>query len=227
MSLLERGLAKLTITGWKERERKHQIGKLEAMYNPETLQLDYQTDYLPDVSNNQVTVSNRYVLSKPAGLTLSLLFDANMAGLTTTVESQLTALKSLCLVNASTDEPNFLEINWGAMRWENKNYFVGRASGLSLTYLRFDRNATPLRVSAQLTLVADESFVLQDNQARLDAPPVSVVNVPDLTSLPALANIASVTTMLGVDYLMLARTNDMDNLDDMQPGQTLRTPEAS
>ncbi len=49
------------------------------MYNPETLQLDYQTRYSTEETINQSVQSNRYVISEPSGLGLNLLFDADCA----------------------------------------------------------------------------------------------------------------------------------------------------
>ncbi|NRN30524.1 hypothetical protein [Photorhabdus heterorhabditis] len=222
MSLIERSLSKLTLTAFKDREGKISVGSLQAMYNPDTIQLDYQTRYQQDESINSASQSSRYVLSQPAGLSLVLLFDATMPGNNTAVETQLAILKALCAVDASTNVPHFLKIKWGKMRWENKGYFACRASGLSISYTLFDRDATPLRASATLSLVADESFVIQATEQQLKSPPVTAVNVTDMLSLPLIALGAGASLAGGIDYLSLAWQNNLDNLDDFTPGQTLQ-----
>ncbi|AKH64622.1 MULTISPECIES: hypothetical protein [Photorhabdus] len=222
MSLIERNLSRLTLTAFKDREGKTTVGSLQAMYNPDAIQLDYQTRYHQDESVNSASQSSRYVLSQPAGLSLILLFDATMPGNNTPVEKQLATLKALCAVDASTKVPHFLKLKWGKMRWENKGYFAGRASGLSIDYTLFDRDATPLRASATLSLVADESFVIQATEQQLKSPPVTAVSVTDMLSLPLIALGAGASLAGGIDYLSLAWQNGLDNLDDFTPGQTLQ-----
>ncbi|NHB91627.1 hypothetical protein [Photorhabdus cinerea] len=222
MSLIERGLSKLTLTAFKDRESKVTVGSLQAMYNPDSIQLDYQTHYQPNESVNNANQSNHYVSSQPASLSLILLFDAVMPGNNTSIETQLATLKALCAVDASTRAPHFLKIKWGKMRWENKGYFACRASGLTISYTLFDRDATPLRASATLSLVADESFVIQATEQSLKSSPITAVSVTDMMSLPLIALNAGASLAGGIDYLSLAWQNDLDNLDDFTPGQTLQ-----
>ncbi|WP_034947377.1 CIS tube protein [Erwinia oleae] len=223
MSLIERGLSKLTLSAWKDREGTISAGSLSAMYNPDSLQIDYQSRFDTTDAINKTTQSKRYVIAEPAGLTLNLLYDAMMPGNTTPIESQLAALKALCAVDAATDAPYFLKINWGKMRWENRGYFAGRASGLSINYSLFDRDATPLRATARLSLVADSSFVVQDAERQIQAPSSSIVSVPDLATLSLIAVNTGATLASGMDYLNLAWQNDMDNLDDFSAGQQITT----
>ncbi|MFI8415495.1 hypothetical protein ACQKDS_03405 [Serratia sp. NPDC078593] len=222
MSLLERGLAKLTIKAWKDREGKIPAGGMSVMYNPESIQLDYQTRFKTEDTINKVSQSNRYIISEPVGLNLSLLFDSQMPGNTTPVETQLAMLKTLCAVDSATESPYFLRITWGKMRWENKGWFAGRASDLSVSYTLFDRDATPLRATARLSLVADESFIIQQSFKDKNAPSRALVSVTDMASLPLLAIGAAGTLVSSVDYLSLAWDNDMDNLDDFQAGDSLQ-----
>ncbi|ROP62296.1 hypothetical protein EDF81_0781 [Enterobacter sp. BIGb0383] len=222
MSLLERGLSKLTIGAWKDREGKIPAGKMSAMYNPESIQLDYQTRFRTEETINKASQSNRYVIAEPVGLSLNLLFDSQMPGNTTPVESQIAMLKSLCAVNAATESPCFLRISWGKMRWENKGWFAGRANDLSVAYTLFDRDATPLRATVRLSLVADESFVIQQTELNQQSPAQALLGVPDLASLPQMALTASATLADSVDYLSMAWDNDLDNLDDFQPGDYLQ-----
>lgn len=222
MSILERGLAKLTIEAWKDREGKIFAGKMSAMYNPENIQLDYQTRFSPEETINTVSQSNRYVISEPIGLNLNLLFDSQLPGNTTPIETQLAMLKSLCAIDPSTGSPYFLRVTWGKMRWENKSWFAGRARDLSVNYTLFDRDATPLRATVRLSLVADESFVIQQSIKEKNSPSQVLVNVPDLATLPILAMSASTGLASNIDPLFLAWNNDMDNLDDFNTGEYLQ-----
>lgn len=222
MSLLERGLSKLTLNAWKDREGKIPAGSMSAMYNPEHIQLDYQTRFSTEDTINLVSKSNRYIISEPVGLNLTLLFDSQMPGNSTPIEAQLAKLKFLCAVDSATGSPYFLRVTWGKMRWENKGWFAGRARDLSITYTLFDRDATPLRATVSLSLVADESFVIQESMKAQSAPERALVSVSDMASLPLLAIGAEGALASSVDPLSLAWNNNMDNLDDFQSGDLLQ-----
>jgi hypothetical protein len=195
---------------------------MSAMYNPEAIQLDYQTRFDTEDTINTASQSNRYVISEPVGLNLTLLFDSQLPGNTTPVETQLAMLKSLCAADVATGSPYFLRITWGKMRWENKGWFAGRARDLSVTYTLFDRDATPLRATVRLSLVADESFVIQQSLKAQNTPNRALVSIPDLASLPLLAISASGALASSVDPLSLAWDNDLDNLDNFQSGSLLQ-----
>ncbi|KAA1185426.1 hypothetical protein [Photorhabdus heterorhabditis] len=222
MSLIERSLSKLTLTAFKDREGKILVGSLQVMYNPDAIQFNYQASYKKEESVTGTYQSNQYVSSQPAGLSLNLLFDASMPGNNTPIETQLAILKTLCAVDAGTKAPHYLKIKWGKMRWENKGYFACRANGLNIHYTLFDRDATPLRATATLSVVADESFVIQATEQQLKSPPVTAVSVTDMLSLPLIALGAGASLAGGIDYLSLAWQNGLDNLDDFTPGQTLQ-----
>ncbi|WP_434524660.1 hypothetical protein [Photorhabdus asymbiotica] len=222
MSLIERSLSKLTLTAFKDREGKILVGSLQVMYNPDAIQFNYQASYKKGESVTSTHQSNHYMSSQPASLSLNLLFDASMPGNNTPIETQLAILKTLCAVDASTKASHFLKIKWGKMRWENKGYFACRANGLNIHYTLFDRDATPLRATVTLSVVADESFVIQATEQQLKSPPVTAVSVTDMLSLPLIALGAGASLAGGIDYLSLAWQNGLDHLDDFTPGQTLQ-----
>jgi len=223
MSLLGNELAKLTITAYKDREGKIPAGEISTLFNPDSLQLEYQSHYVASESINKTVQNNRYVSTQPAGLNLTLLFDAWMPGNTASVDQQLGILKALCATDATTEAPYFLKITWGNMRWENKGYFAGRATSLTVNYSLFDRDATPLRATAQLSLVADESFVIQEAERQLEAPANTLVNVGDVTTAALVAATIAAMTAQTISYLDLAFENELDHLDDLNPGDVLST----
>ncbi|NHB91760.1 hypothetical protein [Photorhabdus cinerea] len=222
MSLIERSLSKLTLTAFKDPDGKISVGSLQVMYNPDAIQFNYQANYKKAESVTSTHQSNHYMSSQPASLSLDLLFDASMPGNNTPIETQLAMLKTLCAVDAGTKKPHYLKIKWGKMRWENKGYFACRANGFNIHYTLFDRDATPLRATATLSVVADESLVIQATEQQLKSPPVTAVSVTDMLSLPLIALGAGATLAGGIDYLSLAWQNGLDNLDDFTPGQTLQ-----
>ncbi|WGS53957.1 hypothetical protein LFL96_23245 [Paraburkholderia sp. D15] len=221
--MLTRSLSRLTISAYVDREMTQLVGSIVAMYNPESLSMNYQTDYTPDEFINTTLQSNRYYQTRPTGLSIDLLFDAEMPGNRKPVEMQLTQLRSLCYaVDAARSEPHFLRVKWGRMRWSSRGYFSGRMNSLSVRYTQFDRDATPTRATASISLTADESLLLQAAEQQLKAPAEAAIRAADLTPLPQIAAKAGASIEGGLDYLTLASTNDLNSLDAIEPGQLLR-----
>lgn len=233
MKLMEYGLSKLTITGYLDREMNRRIGQLAAMYNPSTISLSYQTDYRVDEFINSVAQSNRYRKARPGGLTLDLIFDYSLPGNSRSVDEQLAALRELCCeVDPGSGEPYFLKVSWGNLRWNGRGYFAGRMSALTVHYTLFDRDGTPLRAQASLTLTADESLVLQNAEGSLKAPSEVIIPVPDMSTLPLLVSLTSLGTLaasaaMNTDYLTVAYMNNLSSLSDLVPGQPMRFSEES
>jgi len=153
------------------------------------------------------------------------VFDQRMPGNTTSVAGQLGELRRLCYtVNPATKEPNFLKLSWGNMDWGGYSYYAGRMKSLAFEHTLFDRDGAPLRASARLTLLADRDIELQKSEGRLLSPPVSMLTIPAVAGLALMAASVAYHVAGGVDYLDLARFNDLDNLDDLEPGGTLSVP---
>ena len=226
MSLLERSLARLTLTGYTDRDLKHRVGSLKAMYNPDSVQLGYTTEYTANQFINSSIQSNNYAVTRPGNLSLELVFDNRMPGNDEKVEEQLKKLRHLCYdLNPSRGEPHFLRIQWGKMRWAEHGYFAGRMTSLSFRYTLFDRDAMPLRATASLTIAADQSLAQQRSMQQLQSPPTLVLRVPaGGGGLSLMAFGASAFVAGGTNYLDLAISNDLDNLHAIAPGQTLAAP---
>lgn len=219
--MLERGLSKLNISAWKDREGKIPAGNLCVDFNPDTISMDYRARFAVNDALNKSAQSNHYLYSEPVGLSLELIFDGRSMGHADQVEAQLEKLRSMCLMDSATEEPRFLKVTWGKMRWGKKNYFAGRASSLSVVYTLFDRNAKPLRAKAEICLVADESFHVQNAEHHLSAPTEVLISVDDQSPLPLLALSAGKHINQNVHYLDLAWDNDLDHLDQMVCGDHL------
>ncbi|MEZ0603991.1 hypothetical protein ACAX43_17805 [Paraburkholderia sp. IW21] len=224
MNVLQRKPTRLTLSAYSDREMTQLRGApLSVMYNPDSVTLDYQTDYMPDHFINTTRQSNRYVQTRPGDLRLELLFDAKMPGGSVSINKQLSVLRELCYnVDPADSQPRFLQVKWGQMKWGGKTYFSGRMRSLSVRYTLFERDATPIRATATLVLTADGSLTLQQAEEQLKSPATAVVNVPDATSLPQIANGAGTALAGGTDYLAVAAENDLDSLDAIKSGQTLQ-----
>lgn len=221
MAILERALSKLTLEAFQDRERRKSIGSITAMYNPTSVELSYTADYDPYSFLNTHWQSNRYQQVRPGELSLELVLDARLPGNRQSVDGQLSKLRALCFdIDGKTGEPNFLRIRWGRMNWHGHGYFAGRVTSLAVSYTLFDRDATPQRATAQLTLSADESLLIQQSQNGVRNQ--AMLKAPARDPLPLMAATASASLAVGqVDYLSLAYDNDLDHFSSIQPGRTL------
>ncbi len=228
MSMFGRSLSKLKIDSYADRESAKQIGRIEALYNPESVSLSYETVYAKTDAVGSDMNSYRYQSTQPGALSLELLFDAYLPGNKKTVDEQLSDLRELChAVDPKTKEPRFLKIIWGQMKWHGKGYFAGRLNSMRVDYTLFDNAGKPLRATAALTLIADESIVIQGSELGIMQPDVPVISVPDQSSLALMAFAASMSgvvasaTAAADNYLDLAFDNDLNNLDDFAAGDLL------
>ncbi|WP_421215160.1 hypothetical protein [Aeromonas jandaei] len=224
MNVLERSLSKLTIRGFTDREMRTPVGSLVAMYNPDSLRLNYRTKYSQNEFINTDILSNSYLTSTPGTLDLELVFDARMPGNNLTIEQQLTELHELCYaISPATREPHFLAVSWGKLLVGGAagREFNGRCIDYSINYTLFERDGTPLRATVSLSLSADGSIQLQSAINNLKAPSTIVASAPDETLLPLIARQSNSYLKDSVDYLTLADQNNLDSFYDVKPGQGL------
>lgn len=224
MNMFEKSLSKLTIHGYSDREMRNSVGSISAMYNPDSIRLNYRTNYQDNDFINSDVQSSTYLTSRPGNLYLELLFDARMPGNKLSVEDKLRELHELCYsISPQTRQPHFLSISWGRLfvGGASGRNFNGRCNDYSVNYTLFERDGTPLRASVILSVIADSSLVLQQAMNNLKAPPEAVITIPDMSTLPLIAAQATALVRGGTDYLALADRNDLDNLYANEPGQTL------
>ncbi|MGP3220862.1 CIS tube protein [Serratia bockelmannii] len=219
MGLLERGLAKLTLDAYQDDAQVTLIKSVAAMYNPESVSLDYTAAYSTVAGINQKEEVSWYSHVSPPTLSLALILDARGPQGGQPVDQQLKDLRALCFTVGPKGEPPYLRVNWGSMSWHGHGYFLGRLKQLAIVYTLFDRNAKPLRATATLTLQGQSSDVMAaarntHKQAR------QVLLMQDKTSLPQV--LAQTTGAAGsASYLTVAYANEADNLSGWTPGQML------
>lgn len=230
MGRFDQTLAKLTITGYTDAKLTKRVGQVAAMYNPNTVALNYSANYdKPTFAMRRSTRAElRYLW--PGNLNLELMFEGRLSDSTASVDTRLTTLRELCgVLDARSQETRYLKVEWGKFSWHGQKYFVGRMVSLKVDCLLFDRHGAPQRARAALELIEDSR---EAPMAAQDSKPNqrSVVTVPDLASLALLATGAVLTGLdtadvkNSIDPLKLAKANDLDTLDSAQPGQTLVWP---
>lgn len=246
-TLRELALSKLTITSYQERARTIPLEEMQVMFNPSELNLSYDVEYYADSYLNSSISANSYRKARPSELKLELLFDSSHPGgfsirdkdpLTRqfwrslgdhpSVTRQLTALQMLCCERSQNSrETPYLKVTWGGMRWYGEDHFDCRAVSLQVKYSRFNRKGEPIRATAILTLSADSKQELLDKTTLVNlANKQGSWRLPDVPFLPMIvgAGVASYGVSGAYDYLDVARANNLDSLDAIEPGDTLVVP---
>ncbi len=222
-NLMERALSKMVIKAYADRNMSGRpTAEMAVMYNPDSIELAYQSEYVEDEFINQSEVTSQFSGAVPGALNLELVFDAKLPDNTKPISYQLDKLREICCeVDSATAEPRFLRVEWGKMNWNGHGYFAGRMTSLTVRYTLFDRDATPLRAVAALSLIADESMSLQQAKQGKLAPKKRALTALAKSTLPMIASAAAVGGAMGMDYLKLASSNNLDHLNDYAPGKQL------
>lgn len=224
-------LSKLTITAYKDIALTQEVGSVEAMYNPEELTLEYGARYEQQDGLNYEAISNDFVAVAPGTLEVQLIFDSTLPTHSEPVDQQLSRLRTLCgVVDGTSRQTRYLKIRWGSFSWHGNGYFAGRMQRMSVRYNLFGRNGSPMRAYVTLGVLEDSDPKMHRAKLGLNKRPSPRVIVPEGTSLAlvAAAQFAAVDGAMAekpaVDYLALARKNNLDHLDDINPGKTLVWP---
>jgi hypothetical protein len=125
-------------------------------------------------------------------------------------------LKLAFQYNGSIHEPNYLLLEYGAIR------FPCRLSSVDIKYTLFDRDGTPLRAELTVKLVADKDTKKRAKEEGKTSPDLTharVVRHGD--TLPLLTHEIYGSSAY---YLDVARYNQLDDFRRLTPGQQLLFP---
>ena len=226
-------LEKLKIQAYKDRARQQKADKIEAMFNPTTINRRYGVKYVPTQRAGADTQEAHFERVLPATLDVQLLFDGtgvDQIGLLTlfgkneTVAERIQKLLSVCYdVVGTTHEPHFLTVTWGQFLKEGPDGgFRGRLSSLSINYASFNRDGSPLRAQCDLSITADDDPKRQGANRNKSSP--------DLTHSRTVRTGDTLPLMTADVYgsprhvIEVARANDLDHFRTLQPGGEILFP---
>lgn len=243
MSLLNRvKLQKLTIRAFEDvaREKPATTRPFEAMFNPASLKLSYTIPWAKKQAVGSGAVELKYSGSQPGEVSVTLIFDgtgvddvgarAILARVDPWVGQQTVTdrVNNLFYVthryNGRIHEPNYLRVEWGMLSFDTQSPtgFDCRLSCVELTYTAFNRDGTPLRAEAALTLLADvsdERRAKNENQMSPDVTHARIVRSGDTLPLLTKDIYGSADR-----YLDVARWNELDDFRNLVPGHKLHFP---
>ena len=220
-------LEKLQIQAFSDRGRSSRVGVFEAMFNPESIKLDYTINYAEFDAPGSGGQQANFVHGKHAVSPIRLLLDGTGYADTGSPQSQgesvtdkVETFLDLCVrLNGSSHEPNFLRLQWGRGVLQS---FDCRVKSLSINYPLFDRSGAPLRAELDVNFGEDKSNdkrAREENRSSPDVSHIRTVKAGD--SLPLLCQ-----QIYGSadHYLNVARTNRLTDFRRLEPGKTLVFP---
>jgi len=219
-------LEKLKIYSYEDAKRIKHDDVFEVMFNPESYSLSYENVYDPKQGINTTGSPAHYSISKPAQLSLKIIFDGtgvNTYGWTnlregrTAVEAHVEAfLEQTTNMDGNLHQPKFLTLAWGNF------FFKCRLASVNVHYTLFDNSGLPLRAELDTRFFADTYIperLKKENKKSPDLTHYRIVNAGD--QLPLLCEQIYGSPQY---YIHVARANNLPDFRNLQPGQEIFFP---
>ena len=224
--------ARLSITGYKDKDYKSKIDELTFPFNPDSLKIDLSNDYEFIKGLNQISGNLKFLRGQTTCLKVNLIIDSTLAvdfvdfidGALTGINGKLEDfLKLAYTMNDSSHESNYLIVKWGSMKFGNSTAgFRCRLKNLKIDHKLFANDGTPLRSEAKCTFVESLSDSARASKVKKNSPDLTHVRqVQQGDTLPKM-----VFDIYGhTRYLMaVAAANQLDHFRALRVGQTLIFP---
>ncbi len=198
---------------------------LKVMFNPESYSLSYENEFSKYQGINTTAKSSKYILSKPADLSLKIIIDGtgvSEQGIVTIFNKKDVYGEVQQFLNATVDvdgdlhEPKFLKIVWGKLS------FDCRLLSVTVNYTLFDQSGNPLRAELDTSFKADTDNTKALKKSNLSSPDLTHKRtVKENDTLPLLCE-----SIYGTPdyYLEVAKANKLTNFRVLYPGQELFFP---
>jgi LysM repeat protein len=134
-----------------------------------------------------------------------------------TVEERLeTFLRVAYRYNGTIHEPNYLLVEWGALK------LPCRLKSVTIKYTSFDRGGKPLRAELAVRLISDEETKQRTKKEEKQSPDLTHARV--VRSGDTLPLLTREIYGSSAAYLDVARWNGLDDFRILTPGQELLFP---
>lgn len=218
---------KLTIEAFRKEDFKDSVGTMTVQFNPDKLSLswgsvkmqgskggkDKKDKKMADGSHSEVKVTEL-----PKGtVNFNLIFDDTLSTVGKPIHAQVEKLKDLCLhVDAEVHATNYIVLTWGTF------IFKCQMTGLSVDYVLFMPDGTPLRADVKCTFQEFEDALSKAKREGKNSPDMTrVVTVKEGDTLPLLCFRHYGSSR---HYLKVARVNGLASPSLLRPGQRIVFP---
>ncbi len=213
-------LQKLNILAFDKKERLGGGKSMKMMFNPAGYHKKFAISYGTDKSIDETTELT-YGGAETGKMTFKFVLDStnvtnsfSIVNKSPSVTEQISQFMDLTYNKNDNDEPNYLRIEWGDLK------FDCRLMKVDITYKLFDRDGTPLRAELDATFGGDvpvEKVVAKPPLA--DLTHLKTMAAGDSLPLTALAIYGS----LGA-YIKLAKHNKLNSFRNIKPGKQIKVP---
>lgn len=223
-------LEKLKITAYRvvERKRSARIGSFQLMFNPESIQRSFSSNFRQKQAINSSGKEAIYMFSQPHELNMTLIIDStaianvSASGLAASaipldIIKEVDKFKKLTYdMNGKIHEPNFLKLSWTGLD------FNCRLKSFAVTYSNYKDNGRPIRAEIDATFIHEEP---QKTRKKLEGK-----SSPDLTHKRVVRDGDKLPLLTkeiygnADHYLMVARFNGLNNFRELKTGQVLYFP---
>lgn len=223
-------LAKLTITGFKDKDRSILLGApFVVQFNPESLSIRHESSFGQQKGVGATSAGGEWSHSPPQRLNVNLIVDGTgvtnlgvAIGATPPVAVQIKQfLDTTFLVHGDTHEPAYLRLHWG-FGVLGASGFDCRLESVDINYQAFDRDGSPLHAELAAVFIKIESPVDEDKKIKRSSPDLThrrTVIAGD--TLPLLCRLIYGSAS---HYLRVAEANELDDFRNLEAGRELIFP---
>lgn len=213
----------LKIYAYSDSERTSQTGTFECYVSPLSLKMQLLNQYGQLNAINGTIPITGFTSGGTNLMEVTIVLDgtgayANKNGEPYSVVDQLRDLISVTMeYNGSTHQPPFLKLVWGEIP-----IFLCRGEQLDVDYKTFNNEGNPVRADVRMTFIEDVDSELSKKDANKQSPDLFHQHVVGENE-----NLANISFMYYDDtrhLRLIATYNDLNNLYDISPGQSLLIP---
>lgn len=193
---------------------------IEAMMNPENFVFDSKMEFQAAQGQGTSAVQAKFIIKPPGEMSFELLYDNT--GIIDHkprfhIADELEKLKNFLMgYDGEVHRPRFVEFAWG------KALVKGVCSSLNITYKLFNRDGTPIRAVAKVTIremTSDEKRVAMERRSSPDLTHYRTIKEGDILPLMCYRIYGH-----SKYYLQVAAVNGLSNFRQLQPGVELFFP---
>lgn len=186
-----------------------------AQFNPETFALTNEMEYGPDEqAHGEDGDEAKFKNIKPRTFNFELLLDGTGAsGEKLDVMAQIALFKATVGFSGKIHRPRFLVLNWGVF------LFTCVLESFTVTYKLFQSEGIPLRANLSASFKEHKPKALNELIKNLSSPDVTHAHL-----VKGGENLSLITYRVYKDpryYIDVARTNDLNNLRNVDTGTTI------
>jgi hypothetical protein len=197
--------------------------EFEVMFNPESYSMTYENTFSPSQGVGSSGKEQTYSHSRPASLSLTLIFDnTGASGVKSSLEDEAiqdkvdSFLDTTTKLDGSLHRPPSVSVDWGS------HIFEGFVESITVSYKVFDRDGKPIRAELDTTFTSSIEDATRESEDGMES-----ADLTHLRTVEAGGNLFLMTQKIYNDpafYIHVAKANKLKNFRKLEPGTSLVFP---